>query len=119
MEMSSTVSQGRSIDPLLVVVPNIGIAIDGDRLFMDIKSTQGVALYAEYWPGPVRCMGRETKPSEIGYGRWYDRAELPFDVRVLSPNADGAEIADQSRDAALIMAGADHHLDLGVVGRTG
>jgi colanic acid/amylovoran biosynthesis glycosyltransferase len=101
--------------PLLVVVPNIGIAIDGDRLFMDIKATEGSACYAQFWPGRVRCLGRRTEPTSISYGRWYTRAELPFEVTVLSPNADGTEIAEQARDAAVLMAGADHHLDLGVV----
>lgn len=105
--------------PLLVVVPNIGIGVDGDRLFMDVKSTEGTACYAQLWPGRVRCLGRLSAPQSISYGRWYRRDELPFEVTVLSSAADGQEIAAQSRDATLVMAGADHHLDLGVVGAMG
>lgn len=105
--------------PLLVIVPNIGIAVDGDRLFMDIKATEGAVCYAQFWPGRVRCLGRHTEPQSINYGRWYTRDELPFEVGILSPSAEGREIAEHARDAAVLMAGADHHLDLGIVDAMG
>jgi glycosyltransferase involved in cell wall biosynthesis len=101
--------------PLLVVAPNIGVLVDGERVFMDIKAADGVACYAHFWPGKVRCLGRQGAIEGITYGQWYNLAELPFEIRTLSANADGAEMAQNARDAAILTAGADLYLDLGVV----
>jgi glycosyltransferase involved in cell wall biosynthesis len=102
-------------EPLLVVAPNIGVLLDGDRVFMDIKAADGLACYAQFWPGKVRCLGRQGFIHGFTYGRWYNVAELPFEIRTLSTNADAAEMAQNARDAAILTAGADLYLDLGVV----
>src|SRR5205085_172729 len=95
--------------------PNIGIVVDGERLFIDIKAVEGLFIYAQLWPGRVRCLAREGRIEWITYGRWYSREELPFEIVILSPNADSREMAERARDATLLTAGADLHLDLGIV----
>ena len=105
--------------PLLVVVPNVGMSIDGDRVFMDIKALEWLALYALLWPGPIRCISRASDPSAIGYGQWHFSKDLPFEPVMVARKADAAAIMHHAYDAALILAGADNHLDLGLVGASG
>ncbi|MDB5578000.1 MAG: hypothetical protein JWR80_3176 [Bradyrhizobium sp.] len=100
---------------LLVVVPNVGIAVADDRVFMDVKAAAGLSLYARFWPGPVRCVSREVDARKIGFGRWFERYELPFECVVLSPEASAATVAAHASDATVVLAGADNHLDLGLV----
>lgn len=100
--------------PLLVVVPNVGMSRNGDRIYMDIKAVEGLALYASLWPGPVRCISRTCDPDTISFGRWYQSGDLPFEPVVVDSRADAAAIMHLANDAALILAGADNHLDLGL-----
>ena len=103
--------------PQLVVVPNVGIAIAGERAYLDIKATEGLRLYANLWPGPVLCIGRAAAAGSFGYGIWYERANLPFSIACVGADAGADEIAPLCKDAALVLGGADSHLDLGLVNR--
>jgi glycosyltransferase involved in cell wall biosynthesis len=101
--------------PLLVVVPNVGIAIEGDRAFLDIKAAEGMSRYARHWPGPVRWVGRAAARKTIAYGAWYETADQPFDIRCAGNAADAREIATHCVGASLVVGGADNHLDIGLV----
>lgn len=103
--------------PLLVVVLNVGIMVDHDQVFMDIKAVDGLKIYASLWPGPVRCISRASDPSEIGYGQWYIITDLPFEPVMVGSRADALTIMEQASDASLILAGADNYLDLDLIGQ--
>src|SRR5262245_18393103 len=55
--------------PMLVVVPSIPAARDGDALFLDDKAVSGLRLYSRYWEGPVRAIFREGAASNIVFGK--------------------------------------------------
>ena len=112
MSLTRARADNRSV---LVVVPNVGGATDGQRLFLDVKAVEGLAQYARLWPGAVRCLVRGAPVETIGYGRWYSPDALPFETRILAPDAGTAALASQAGDAAVVLAGADNHHDLGLV----
>lgn len=102
-------------EPLLVIIPLVGMAIEGERAFLDIKAVEGLFLYAQLWPGRVLCLSRTTVASAITFGKWYDRASLPFDVAIVPDDVTAEALFAQARGAAVILAGADSVVDLKLV----
>jgi colanic acid/amylovoran biosynthesis glycosyltransferase len=100
---------------MLVVIPGVPIGRDSGRLFIDIKALEGLRMYAALWPGPVRCVFREGDVQAMNYGKWCSPSELPFEVICVSPGARADDLAIYLRDAAVVSACADNHLDLGFV----
>jgi len=89
MTMSSLplIGRGREQDPLLVIVPSVPIAKDGDKYVIDEKTVSGLSLYLKLWPGTVRCIFRKGDRSSLPFGKSYNTAELPFEIQILSANA--------------------------------
>jgi colanic acid/amylovoran biosynthesis glycosyltransferase len=102
--------------PLLIVVPNVPAAADeGDRLLLDRKAVEGLALYAALWPGPVRAVFRRADLGTPAYFDWFDRASLPFEVATAAPGASLAGLVKADGGPAIVLAGADDHRDLDMV----
>ncbi|MFW2830158.1 glycosyltransferase [Sphingomonas sp. ID0503] len=97
--------------PGLAIIPNVGAAEDGDRVFLDIKAAEGLHLYARHWPGPVRCVSRSADPAANAYGRWYARGSLPFDVVCIGADAPIEDALPHLAGAALVVGGADDYRD--------
>ena len=112
-------NQPRLNKDVLIVVPMGGAHIELDRAFLDIKATEGLRLYAKYWPGRVLCLYRAMPVSEMTYSRWYHKADLPFDLISLPTEAGSDAIARHAGDAAIILASLDNHRDLGLVDKAG
>src|SRR5580698_10806263 len=74
-------------DPLLVIVPSVPIAKEGNKLIIDEKAISGLYLYLEFWPGPVRCIFREGDRSNLLFAKAYDAGVLPFEIKTISANA--------------------------------
>lgn len=108
-------SPGAADAPLLVVVSSAPIAPDGERFYMDIKAIEGLKLYARYWPGRVRSVARIGDIGQIPFGRWYETAELPFEVLSLPTDATAAAAAPFAAGAAAVLASGDNHRDLDFV----
>lgn len=102
--------------PLLALIPNVAAAEDGARAFLDVKAAEGLAQYARHWPGRVLCLSRSGDPAANAYGRWYDRADLPFAVRCIPADAPIEAALPHLRSAALVVAGADDHRDQALPG---
>ena len=99
----------RDQGPLLVVVPSVAIAKDGNSYLIDEKAASGLDLYSKLWPGPVRCIFREGDRSSLLFGRSYDAAELPF--QILTLRADATVPDEFIADASVVMASGDNWLD--------
>ena len=46
--------------PLLLVIPSVGAAKDGDTFILDEKMLVGWQYFAKHWPGRTRFVFRET-----------------------------------------------------------
>lgn len=95
---------------LLMIAPAPVIEV-GDRLRLDVKFVEGMRLQQSHWPSRMTCLLRRGAAS-IPFGRDYDRADLPFDLRVLDPQE---KLQSQHLTGAdLVYAGGDdfHCLDL-------
>ena len=103
------IGRAREQDPLLVIVPSVSIARDHDRYVIDEKAVSGLHLYLKLWPGTVRCIFREGDRSTLLYGKSYDAAELPFQVRILPANT--AVPDELLSDASIVLASGDNWLD--------
>ena len=103
------IGRAREQDPLLVIVPSVSIARDQDRYVIDEKAVSGLHLYLKLWPGTVRCIFREGDRSTLLYGKSYDAAELPFQIRILPANA--AVPDELLSDASIVLASGDNWLD--------
>lgn len=88
------------------------MARDGDGLFLDIKAVDGLRAFAAAWPGPVRCLMRVGTRQDIGYGRVYRAADLPFEV--VPANEQIIDDLTRVEDAAVILAAGDNYQDLGL-----
>lgn len=97
----------------LVVVPSVRAVPDGDGLFLDRKAVEGLELYAQLWPGPVRCLMRVGDRSTIGYGATYAPADLPFAIELIPDDLRAARAA--FANAAVVLAAGDSHLDFAAV----
>lgn len=98
---------------VLVVLPSVPASTRNGRLYLDRKAADGLGLYAKLWPGPVRCLMREGDCGQVGYGDEVHPGDLPFEVAILPP--DPRHAADAFRDAAVVLAAGDNHLDFPVV----
>jgi colanic acid/amylovoran biosynthesis glycosyltransferase len=105
MQMTSL----KSRDRLLVVTPSVPAYVDENGWFLDEKAVSGLRLYAELWPGPVRSVFRAGARSGIGFGRRYERDELPFDVCVIPEASHVSD--DLVSDAVIVLASGDNWLD--------
>lgn len=94
---------------LLVVAP-APVIRRGDRLELDAKFVEGMALYAALWGGPVGCLLCEGAAA-IPFGTLRDPAALPFSVALLRP---GEPIGPEHvAGHGLVMGSADSHALLG------
>lgn len=109
--MASQPSIGRELEPgpLLVIVPSVPAAVDGDRYLIDEKVVSGLDLYLKLWPGQVRCVFRDGDQSSLPFAKPYNAAELPFQIRVLPTNS--AVPDELIFDAAIVLASGDNWLD--------
>lgn len=98
--------------PLFVITPSVPAYVENDHFFLDEKAVSGLHLYSQFWPGLLRCIFRAGKKSDIGFGRWYIAAELPFEILVIPENS---QISDGLiADADVILASGDNWLDFGI-----
>lgn len=98
---------------LLVVIPSVAAARQGDRLFLDDKAISGLGLYKEYWSGRVRSIFRESSPDAITFGSWHNQKSLPFEITTVPEN--GRVPDAMLRDSAMVLASGDNHLDFAVM----
>jgi glycosyltransferase involved in cell wall biosynthesis len=98
-----------SRDRLLVVTPSVPAYVDENGWFLDEKAVSGLRLYAKLWPGPVRSVFRAGARSGIGFGRRYEKDQLPFEVCVI-PEASSVS-DDLISDAVIVLASGDNWLD--------
>ncbi|MBI5263397.1 MAG: glycosyltransferase [Bradyrhizobium sp.] len=76
---------------------------------MDEKAVAGLRLYADLWPGRVRCIFRAGPKSSIAFGGAYDPNDLPFEVKLVP---DGTQVSDADlSDASVVLASGDNWLD--------
>jgi glycosyltransferase involved in cell wall biosynthesis len=103
-----------SNEAVLAVVPSVGAARVADMLYLDTKMVEGLALYARFWPGTVRCILVSVEAAMVGFGRYYSPSDLPFEIVVLESDATTADIAAHADDAVVVVSSADRHefLDL-------
>lgn len=94
----------------LIVLPSVTAAVDGEGFFLDRKMVDGLARYAELWPGPVRCLIRQGDRSSIAFGSWFKAADLPFDLRIVP--VELGDMGSAFEDAAIVLAAGDSHYDL-------
>jgi colanic acid/amylovoran biosynthesis glycosyltransferase len=88
--------------PLLVIVPSVVAAREGDTWILDEKAISGLHLYQKLWPGRVRSIFREGSKSLLNFGRPYVLNQLPFEIRTLP---SGSTVPDQLiSDAAIVLA---------------
>jgi colanic acid/amylovoran biosynthesis glycosyltransferase len=97
---------------ILIVLPSVPMAKDGDGFFMDIKAVDGLRRYCETWPGPVKCLMRLGDISRITYGQTYAVADLPFSIQPITDNLTVHK--DLFENAAVILASGDNHHDLDI-----
>jgi glycosyltransferase involved in cell wall biosynthesis len=96
--------------PLLVIVPSVVAARSSDAWIFDEKAISGLDLYQRLWPGRVRCIFREGSRSALSFGRHYALEQLPFEIRVLPPEASVPD--ELISDGSIVLASGDNWLDL-------
>ena len=101
-----------SDQPLLVVIPSVAAARQGDRLFLDDKAISGLGLYKEYWSGRVRGIFRECSPDAITFGSWHNPESLPFEIATVPENGPVPDA--MLWDSAMVLASGDNYLDFAV-----
>ena len=95
--------------PLLVIIPSVPIAQDGNKYIIDEKAVAGLHLYLKFWPGSVRSIFRMGDRSTLLFGKAYAAGELPFEIKCLPPNA---VVPDELiSDASIVLASGDNWLD--------
>lgn len=98
------------VTPLLVIIPSIPAAPQGNALFLDQKAVSGLGLYCRFWTGRVRCIFREGPATAILFGSKHEPQSLPFEVAVIP--ADAPVPNALLHDAAVVLGSGDNHLDL-------
>jgi len=100
----------RKSSDLLVLTPSVPAGRRNGKLLLDEKAASGLRLYAELWPGHVRCIFRELAGETLPFASLYEPDELALEIEILPP---GSAIPDELlRDAAIVLGSADSHLDL-------
>ena len=94
----------------LVLTPSVPAGRVGGELLIDEKAASGLALYAELWPGPVRCVFRDLAGGELAFGSRMDPATLPFEVEIIPAESEVPE--GLIAGSAAVLGTADNHLDL-------
>lgn len=95
--------------PLLAVVPSLPVGVVSDRqVRLTQKFVEGMTQYCALWPGPVVAVMHPDHKSGTHNldDRFFDRDELPFEVRCASFNND--EVFDALQDCDVVMLGGDH-----------
>jgi glycosyltransferase involved in cell wall biosynthesis len=95
--------------PLLVIVPSVVAARGSDGWIFDEKAISGLYLYQRLWPGRVRCVFREGRRPALNFGRPYSLEHLPFEVRVLPPEASVPD--ELISDGSIVLASGDNWRD--------
>ena len=98
---------------MLVITPSAPMVIEPGGLLLDIKMVDGLKLYADLWPGPVRCLMRTAGSEAIPFGRVYTADELPCEMLPVGP--DLAAHRDLFDGAAAVLASGDNFLDFPLV----
>jgi colanic acid/amylovoran biosynthesis glycosyltransferase len=88
----------------LLIVATAPVIELGDRLRLDVKFVEGMALHVAKWPGPVRCILRRGATA-VPFGAEHDRAGLGFDLVLL--DADQPLAPDHLTGARAVFAAAD------------
>lgn len=91
----------------LVLTPSVPVWRKEGKLLFDRKFYDGICLYGEMWPGPLKCVMSETDAPIPDFGTVaFEPADLPFEFLVLEPGKLIA--AGHLAGAALVMASGDH-----------
>lgn len=90
----------------LIITPSVPIWQEAGSLILDRKFYEGMLLYAERWPGGLKCVVPLSDSPFPDFGLVaIDRSELPFECLVLE---NGEPIgADHLAGAALVLASGD------------
>ena len=112
MNQAAPITLREQVADLLVVMPNVPAAVEGDKWFLDIKAVEGLELYARFWGGPVRCLTRRADRSAIPFGREYDPDDLGFEIIPILD--DASDSAPWLNDASVVLASGDNHHDLAI-----
>lgn len=98
--------------PILMIVPAANVVELAAELYVDQKTLSGLAAYARFWPGSVKCimrLGPKVDGAVIGL---CNISDLPFPVTVL-PNR--SQLSDSDLDGAtLVLASGDNWLDFSI-----
>ncbi|OGT92549.1 MAG: glycosyl transferase family 1 [Gammaproteobacteria bacterium RIFOXYA12_FULL_61_12] len=95
-----------SLEAQLVITPSVPVWRKEGKLFFDRKFYEGMCLYGEKWPGPLKCVLSRSDAPLPDFGTVaIELADLPFECRVLEP---GERIgAGHLAGAALVLASGD------------
>jgi colanic acid/amylovoran biosynthesis glycosyltransferase len=95
-------------EPHLLVIPSVPVWLQGNALSFDRKFYDGMALYAQKWPGNVSClMAATTSPlPDFGVITKTD-TELPFTCITMSKNA--LITTEHLKGASLVLASGDSY----------
>ena len=106
--MSSSQASLRSSNPILLVIPSVGAARDGDFVVLDQKLLTGWTFFASHWPGRTRFLFREIDPKELTFGKRCRAQDLPGDIEFVRAIEN---IPDASLSAASVILGAGDSFD--------
>ena len=93
-------------EPHLLVIPSVPVWLRGNVLSFDRKFYDGMALYAQKWPGKVSCLMATSTSAlpEFGVITKTDK-ELPFTCATLDKSA--LITAEHLKGASLVLASGD------------
>ena len=101
--------------PLLLVIPSVGAAKDGDAFILDEKMLVGWQYFAKHWPGRTRFVFRETDRKRLTFSKRYEADALPGEIEVIGATAD---IADETLAmASVVLASGDSFDSFDIAGR--
>jgi colanic acid/amylovoran biosynthesis glycosyltransferase len=95
-------------EPHLLVIPSVPVWLHGNALSFDRKFYDGMALYAQKWPGKVSCLMVTTTAQlpDFGVVTKTDN-ELPFTCRTIEKS--GLITAEHLKGASLVLASGDSY----------
>jgi colanic acid/amylovoran biosynthesis glycosyltransferase len=99
------------IEPHLLIIPSVPVWLQGNTLIFDRKFYDGMALYAEKWPGKVSCLMSTSTAllPDFGIIKKTDK-ELPFKCLTI----DKTEFigTEHLKGASLVLASGDAYNQL-------
>ena len=102
-------------EPHLLVIPSVPVWLQDNALSFDRKFYDGMALYAQKWPGKVSCLMTSTSSPlpDFGIVTKTDN-ELPFTCKTIEKSV--LITAEHLKGASLVLASGDSYDQLHISG---